>query len=55
MAIGEYQLNFSFGESQEWYWLEWQRPEKVIDFIREDRYPKIFGDLYFKLNWFQRG
>ena len=50
MAIGEYQLNFSFGESQEWYWLEWQRPEKVIDFIREDRYPKIFGDLYFKLN-----
>lgn len=48
--LADYTLNFSFGESQQWYWKEWQSPRFVIDFIRADRFPRTFGDLYFKLN-----
>lgn len=49
-ALADYTLNFSFGESQQWYWKEWQSPTCVIEFIRADRYPRTFGDLYFKIN-----
>jgi len=49
-GLGDYKLNFSFGESQRFYWDQWQPAPLVIDFILEDRYPRTFGDLYFRLN-----
>lgn len=49
-SIGNYQLNFSFGESQKFYWANWKLPNEVIDFISAGQYPKVFGDLYFKLS-----
>lgn len=50
MSLGEYSLNFSFGETQRWYWKDWQNAQSVILFIEQDQYPRSFGDIYFKLN-----
>lgn len=50
MGLGGYSLNFSFGETQRWYWTGWKSPEEVIQFIERDLYPSKFGDLYFKLS-----
>lgn len=48
-SLGVYRINFSPGESQNWYWKEWKSLEEVLVILVNNQLPYRFGDLYFML------